>query len=68
MTKLFKEANGEVCTLQEQCNNPFTLYEEFQACQEIFPDVAVVLEIIQVSYSKWSSKRKRVFVSESYYE
>ena len=43
-----KEAKEEVCTLQKQCNNPVTLYNTFQACHEIFPDVAIVLEIIQV--------------------
>ena len=43
-----KEAKEEFCTLQKQCNNPVTLYEAFQACHEIFPDFAIVLEIIQV--------------------
>ena len=43
-----KEAKEEVCTLQKQCNNPVTLYDAFQACHEIFPDVAIVLEIIEV--------------------
>ena len=46
--KLLKEAKEEFCTLQKQCNNPVTLYEAFQACHEIFPDFAIVLEIIQV--------------------
>ena len=62
-----KEAKEEFCTLQKQCNIPVTLYEAFQACHEIFPDFAIVLEIIQVSL-KWSSRRKRIFVNESYYE
>ena len=48
-TKLLKEANKEVCTLQRQCNNPVTLYKRFQACHEVFPDIAMyLLEIIQV--------------------
>ena len=43
-----KEAKEEFCTLQKQCNIPVTLYEAFQACHKIFPDFAIVLEIIQV--------------------
>ena len=46
--KLLKEAKEEVCTLQRQCNNPVTLYKAFKACHEVFPDVAIVLETIQV--------------------
>ena len=46
IAKLLKEAKDEVCTLQKQCNNPVTLYEAFQACHEIFSDVAIVLGII----------------------
>ena len=38
----------EVCILQKQCNNPVTLSEAFRACHEIFPDVVIVLDIIQV--------------------
>ena len=46
--KFLKEAKEEVCTLQKQCNNPVTVYEAFRACLKIFPDVAIVLEIIHV--------------------
>ena len=46
--KFLKEAKEEVCTLQKQCNNPVTVYEAFRACHKIFPDVAIVLEIIHV--------------------
>ena len=71
--KLLKEAMEEVCILQKQCNNPATLSEAFQACHEIFPDIIIVLEIIQVfpppfPPPKWSSHRGRIFVNESYYE
>ena len=43
-----KEAKEEVRTLQKQCNNSVTLSEAFQACHEIFPDFAIVLESLQV--------------------
>ena len=47
-SKLLTEAKEEVCTLQKQCNNRVTLYEAFQVCHEVFPDITIVLEIIQV--------------------
>ena len=62
-TELLKEANKEVCTLQRQCNKSDTLYEAFQGCHEIFPDVTIMLEIIKEPL-KWSSHRKRVFVND----
>ena len=65
--KHLKEAKEEVCTLQKQCNNPVTLYEAFQACHEIFPDVAIVLEITGVIL-KWNKRGERIFVNEPYYE
>ena len=62
-----KETKEEVCTLQRQCNSPVTLYEAFQACHEIFPDVAIVLEITGVIL-KWNKRGERIFVNEPYYE
>ena len=46
MAKLLMEAKEDVCTLQRQCNNSVTIYEVFQACHEMFPDVAIVLSTI----------------------
>ena len=48
MVKRLKEAMEQVHTPQRQCNNPVTLYGAFQACHEIFPDVAIALEILKV--------------------
>ena len=48
MAKLLMEARGDVCTLQRQCKNPVTIYEVFQACHEMFPDVTIVLSKIIV--------------------
>ena len=58
-SKLLKEAKEEVCTLQKQCNKPVTLYEAIQSCHEIFPDVAIVLEIIQVCPSSGAVVERR---------
>ena len=57
--KLLKEAKEEVCTLQKHCNKPVTLYEAIQSCHEIFPDVAIVLEIIQVCPSSGAVVERR---------
>ena len=46
--KQLKEAKEEVSTLQRQFNNPVTPYEAFQACHEIFSDITIALEIVQV--------------------
>ena len=54
-----KEAKEEVCTLQKQCNKPVTLYEAFRSCHEIFPDDAIVLEIIKVCLSSRAVVERR---------
>ena len=64
---VWKKTKEEVCTLQKNCNNLFTLYEAFQACHEIFPDVAIVLEIIRC-VPQVERRRKRISVNEFYYE
>ena len=58
LAKLLKEKKEEVCTLQKHCNNPVTIYEVIQACQEVFLHVTIVLEIIQVCPSKGAIRER----------
>ena len=62
LAKLLKEKKEEVCTLQKHCNNPVTIYEVIQACQEVFLHVTIVLESVPL---KRSNQRKRIVVNES---